>query len=175
MLTEQGNNRNKIKMKSICLYGVLCALCIVLGYLESLVNLSFIAPGVKIGISNSVALILAARGDIKGAFAVNITRILISALLFGSPFSLCFSLAGGIASLAVIAFLIRLKSVTLIGCSAMAGVVHNIFQLIVAAFVLGRGVLWYFPVLIAAGTATGVLVGIFSLIILKKIETNHFF
>ncbi len=175
MSTEQGHNRNKIKMIRVCLYGVLCALCLVLGYIESLINLSFIAPGVKIGISNAVALILAAKGDIKGAFAVNITRILLSALLFGSPFSLLFSLTGGIASLTVISLLIKLKSVSVIGCSTLAGAVHNIFQLIVAALVLGSGVLWYLPLLIAAGAGTGILVGIFSSVILKKIETNQFF
>jgi len=175
MSAKQGDNRNKIKVKRICLYGVLCALCLVLGYIESLVNLSFIAPGVKIGISNGVALILAAKGDIKGAFAVNITRIILSSLLFSSPFSLLFSLTGGIASLIVVSLVIRIKSVSVIGCSTLAGAVHNIFQIIVAALILGVGVLWYLPILITAGAVTGMLVGVFSLLILKKVETNRLF
>ena len=175
MSAKQGNCRNKIRIQRLCLYGILCALCLVIGFIENFINLSFIAPGVKIGLSNSVALILAAKGDIKGAFCVNITRILLSTLLFGSPFSLLFSITGGIASLCVMALLSKSKSVSIIGISTAAGAVHNIFQLLVALAVLGGGMLWYLPLLIVVGAVSGAVVGIFSLFILKKVETNQFF
>ena len=87
--------------KKISIYGILATLCLILGYVEHLVSLDFIAPGIKIGLANSVALLLLARGDIKGAFAVNITRILLSALLFAAPSTLIFSFSGGITSLIV--------------------------------------------------------------------------
>lgn len=161
--------------KKICLYGVLTALCLVLGWLESLVSLSFIAPGVKLGLANAAALLLVAKGDVRGAFAVNITRILLSALLFGNPLSLLFSLSGGLASLVVMALLTRVRAVGIVGFSIAGGAVHNLFQLLAALFVVGRGVLYYLPVLLVCGAVSGALIGTLSALIFKKIKTNGFF
>ena len=82
MPAEQGNSRNRIKAARLTRYALFCAICLIVGYIESLLPLSFIAPGVKIGFSNAVALSLLLSGDTKGAFAVNVARILLSALLF---------------------------------------------------------------------------------------------
>ena len=65
--------------KKIALYSILTSLALIFGYIESLFSLSFIAPGIKLGLANSVALILLCFKDFKGAVLVNITRILLSA------------------------------------------------------------------------------------------------
>ena len=36
--------------KKITLYAMLAAICLVCGYIESLLSLSFIAPGIKLGL-----------------------------------------------------------------------------------------------------------------------------
>ena len=82
MSAKQGHNRNQIRR--VCLYAILSAVCLCLGYLESLVPLTFIAPGVKIGLANTVCLILAAKMDIKGAFFVNTVRILLSGFKYAT-------------------------------------------------------------------------------------------
>ena len=66
--------------KKVTLYGVLSAVCLVFSYIEILLPLTFIAPGVKIGLANGVALLLILKKDIKGALLVNIIRILLSNL-----------------------------------------------------------------------------------------------
>lgn len=68
--------------KRITLYGIFTCLALIFGYIESLFSLSFIAPGIKIGLANCICLLLIASGDIRGALLVNITRIILSALLF---------------------------------------------------------------------------------------------
>ena len=158
--------------KKICIYGMLTALCMVLGYLESLLSLSFIAPGIKPGLANTVALLLIAQDDRMGALAVNVTRILLSALLFGNPMALLFSLSGGLASWAVMSGLSRLKKLSVLGVSITGGAVHNLFQLIAATFVVGRGALFYLPVLLLFGGVCGALIGALAKIILKKMKTN---
>lgn len=158
--------------KRICTLGLLAALCMVLGYLERLVSLSFIAPGVRLGLANSAALLLIAKGDAKGAFGVNITRILLSALLFGNPVSLCFSLAGGVASWGVMSALSHCKSVSVMGMSIAGGAVHNLFQMLVALAVVGYAVLSYTPLLLLAGAVSGALIGTLGTIIFKKMQTN---
>ncbi|MBR7071355.1 MAG: Gx transporter family protein [Clostridia bacterium] len=158
--------------KKISVYGLLTALCLVFGYLESLVSLSLIAPGIKLGLANGVALLLLAKKDWQGAFAVNLTRILLSTLLFGTPMQLLFSLSGGIGSLTVMAFLCRTEKFSLTGLSIAGGVVHNLFQLAAAVPLIGRGVLYYLPVLLVCGGISGGLIGFLATIIFKKIETN---
>ena len=170
MSAKQGHNTNQIRR--ICLYAILSAVCLVLGYIESLVPLTFIAPGVKIGLANTVCLILAAKMDIKGAFLVNTVRIFLSGLLFGSVISLSFSLVAGVVSLGSVCILRRLKIFSIIGVSTIAAVVHNLAQMAVAVCIMGIGSLYYLPVLIISGTFSGLIVGIISNIILKKVKTN---
>lgn len=153
------------------------AVCLIVGYLESILSTTIIAvaPGVKIGLSNAVALTLICKGDIKGAWAVNITRICLSALLFGSVVSFLFSLAGGVASTAAACLLSRLKSVSPIGISIAGGVIHNVFQLLAATAFVGVGVVYYLPILIAFGAVCGALCGILTNLVIKKIKTSGIF
>ena len=168
MFAKQNYFGNRIK--KLCLYAMLVAVCMVVGFLESLFQLSFIAPGVKIGLSNAVACVLISLGDVKGAFAVNISRILLSALLFGSPVSLLFALCGGVTSLIVMALLNKTGRLSPIGVSSVGGAVHNAAQCAAGVFVIGGGVIYYLPVLLVAGVACGVAVGTLSVPIIQRVR-----
>ena len=158
--------------KKIALYGILTSLALIFGYIESLFPLSFIAPGVKLGLANSVALILLCYGDFRGAILVNITRILLSALLFSSPFSLVFSLTAGILSVVIMRLLSGIKGVSVVGFSISGAAVHNLVQLTVASLLFGRAVWYYLPFLLVSALLSGGIIGILSSIIFKKIKTN---
>ena len=158
--------------KKIALYGILTSLALIFGYIESLFSLSFIAPGIKLGLANSVALILLCFKDFKGAVLVNITRILLSALLFSSPFSLVFSLTAGILSVVIMRLLSGIKGVSVIGFSISGAAVHNLVQLTVASLLFGRAVWYYLPFLLVSALLSGGIIGILSSIIFKKIKTN---
>lgn len=158
--------------KKVALYGILTSLALIFGYIESLFSLSFIAPGVKLGLANSVALILLCYGDFRGAMLVNITRILLSVLLFSSPFSLVFSLTAGVLSVVIMRLLSGLKSVSVIGFSISGAAVHNLVQLTVASLLFGRAVWYYLPFLLVSALLSGGIIGILSSIIFKKIKTN---
>ncbi len=172
MSSKQGDNRNRINAQKICFYSLLSAASMVVSYLESLLSLAFIAPGIKLGLANAVVLLLVMRRDIKGAFLVNIVRVLLSSLLFGSAISLAFSLAAGIASIIVSAVFVEFKSISAVGVSVLGGVTHNVVQCVVAVVITGAAVLYYLPVLIVAGVISGVLVGVVSQILFKKVKTN---
>lgn len=177
MSAKQDNSRNKLNIRRITLYAMLVAVCLIVGYLESLlsITLSAVAPGVKLGLSNAVALTLICTGDRKGAWVVNITRICLSALLFGSIISFAFALSGGIASLVCAGFLSRFKSFSEIGISIACGTVHNVFQCVAAAFFVGVGVIYYLPALIALGAVCGGLCGVLTRLTLKKVKANKIF
>ncbi len=169
MPSKQGHSRNKVNIKRLTLYAMLVAVCLIVGYLENLLSISLIAiaPGVKIGLSNAVVLTLVCTGDIKGAWAVNIVRISLAALLFGSPISFLLSFFGGVASTLTACLLSRLKSVSIIGISIAGGVLHNVFQLIAAAFITGAGVVYYLPILLALGAVCGALCGVLASLVSK--------
>lgn len=158
--------------KKIALYGILTSLAMIFGYIENLFSLSFIAPGVKLGLANSVALLLLCFKDFKGALLVNITRILLSALLFSSPFSLVFSLTAGTLSVVIMGLFSGIKSVSVIGFSISGAAVHNLVQLTVASLLFGRAVWWYMPFLLASAVIGGGIIGALSSIIFKKLKTN---
>jgi len=156
--------------KRICIYGVLSALCIVFGFIEQLISFDFIAPGIKIGLANSVALLLIATGDKKGAFAVNIVRILLSALLFSAPSVLIYSLSGGIVSFIVMCIFSRLKSVGFTGLSIIGAVTHNITQLVCAFLILGGGVIYYLPFLLVSALIGGFVTGAAADMVYKRLK-----
>lgn len=176
MSTKQSSSGNKINIKRLTLYALLVAVCMIIGYLESLLSITLvvIAPGVKLGLSNAVALTLIYKGDIRGAWAVNVTRICLSALLFGSPISFLLSLSGGVASTLVITILSKIKSVSVIGGSIAGGVTHNIFQLIAATIFTGARVMYYLPILLGFGAVCGAFCGVMAQLVLSKSKVFKF-
>lgn len=148
-----------VSAKRISLYGLLTAAALLFGYVEFLFPLSFIAPGMKLGLANAVCLYLICCKKHTATIFVNIARIVLSALLFATPFSLLFSLTAGLASTFAMIFMIKIKSFGIIGISVIGSAVHNIVQLLVANFTVGQGVWFYTPYLLIAGTAAGVLIG----------------
>ena len=170
MPSKFGNFGNKVNIKKLCLYSVLCAACMVLGYVETLLDLSFIAPGMKVGLANIAACTLILRGDIKGAFAVNVSRILLSALIFGSLISLVFALCGGVVSMAAMYLAGKFKRFSPVGVSIAGGVVHNTVQCAVGLIFVGVGVVYYLPILLISGLLCGAAVGTVSTLILKRLK-----
>ena len=143
--------------KKVALYGVLSAVCLVFSYVETLLPLTFIAPGVKIGLANGIALLLILKKDIKGAFLVNIIRILLSNLLFVHPFALIYSLTAGIISTLVMWLVSKTKIFGTLGFSILGALTHNVVQTVVALILLGTGVLYYSPFLIFSAIISGAI------------------
>lgn len=118
-------------------------------------------PGIKLGLANIVTLILLRHFTARDAAFVLVSRILLSALLFGQALSLIYSLIGGLCSLLVMALVMKVlqkKLVFLTG--AMGGLTHNLGQLAVAfAITRTKGVVAYLPFLILSGILTGLFTG----------------
>lgn len=161
--------------KKVSLYGFLTAAALLFGFVEYLVPLNFIAPGIKLGISNAVILILIVNKKYKSALIINVARILLSGFLFATPFSLLFSLTAGIISTVIMILLNNSKLIGFVGLSAVGGVVHNFIQIIIAVLTVGKGVVFYLPFLILAGVLAGSIVGILVWILSNKIGKNKLF
>ena len=164
---------NKDLKKKIAFYGLLIALAFVLSYIESLIPVFVAIPGAKLGLTNLVVLVALERFGKRDAFIINMIRILLVGFTFGNTFSLLYSFAGGILSFLIMILLKKTKRFSLVGISVSGGVGHNMGQIIVAAFVLETGALiYYLPFLLAIGTVAGVIIGILSAEILKRLPMN---
>ena len=158
----------RLPAKKYALGGMLTALCLILAYVESRIPFYFGIPGVKLGLTNLVVVFALYT---YGFGIINVMRILISGFMFGNPFSIVYSLAGGILSLLVMAALKRSRIFGITGVSIAGGVAHNIGQLVVAALAVeSYNVFFYMPVLLISGAVTGFLIGTVAAMVLKRVE-----
>ncbi len=159
-------------MKSrVAYFGVFTALALIFSYVETLIPIHFGVPGMKLGLANLVIVIALYKMRVQEAFMLSVVRVLLSGFLFGNYFSIIYSLAGALLSLSVMAGLKRTEGFSVMGVSIAGGVFHNIGQLIVAMLVVETfSVAYYVPVLLAAGLVTGLLIGIASNEMLKRLK-----
>ena len=142
----------------------------ILSYIESILPVFVGIPGAKLGLPNMVIVLLLYLIGAKEAVCVNILRILLSGFLFGNLFSILYSLAGGLLSLAVMVILKKRGSFSVFGVSMAGGVFHNVGQLIVAMLVVETfSVAYYVPVLLIAGVITGFIIGVVANEMLKRL------
>lgn len=152
-------------------FGVFTALALIFSYVESLIPIQFGVPGIKLGLANLLIVIFLYKRNAKEALLLSVVRIVLSGFMFANLFSILYSLAGGVLSLIVMAFLKKRGTFSVIGVSVAGGVAHNLGQLIVAMFVVETyRVGYYFPVLLIAGVLTGMLIGIIAAEVLKRLK-----
>lgn len=157
--------------KKLAILGLLTAVAILLGYVESLFPVFVGVPGIKLGLANLAVIFVLYLFGIREAILVSAIRILVIGFLFGNLFSIFFSLAGGLLSIATMYLLKKVPDVSVIGVSISGGVSHNLGQIIVAMLVVENvHLFYYFPVLLLAGLVTGAFLGILSREILKRLQ-----
>jgi heptaprenyl diphosphate synthase component I len=148
-------------IRQITTMGMLVALAMVLGFVETLIPINLGIPGMKLGLANIVVVIALFLFDIKTAVVVSILRIILIAMTFGNMSMMFYSIAGASLSLLSMIVISKIKSFSLISISIVGGIMHNVGQIICAAFVVRtNGVFTYLPVLMIAGLVSGALIGI---------------
>lgn len=152
-------------LRKLTLLALYTTLSLGLYAVESMVPPLVPIPGMKLGLSNLITLVLLRHYTPRDAALVLLSRILLSTLLFGQAMSFLYSLAGGIFSLAVMLMTNRMlnrKYPYLTGASG--GLAHNIAQLAVAFLLTGtQGVLVYLPLLLSVGILTGAFTGFLAM------------
>ena len=149
---------------------VFIAVGILLGYIESLFVIPVRIPGIRIGLANIVTVITLYLCGPYVTLVVLFARICLSALLFGSPISFSYSLAGAAAALSGM-LLFKKLGFSVYGVSVIGAVLHNIAQIAVAGILVGNGyVLYYIFALIPAGVVSGLVVGIMSNILISRLK-----
>ena len=139
----------------IALYGMMTALAFLLSYVETLIPINLGVPGVKLGLANLASIVSLYLLGAGAAAAIALVRIVLVGFTFGN----------------LMVVFRRLDWFGVTGVSILGGAGHNIGQLIVAALVVENASLFYYlPVLLAAGTAAGALIGLLGGILVNRLK-----
>jgi heptaprenyl diphosphate synthase len=157
----KSNQMSAQRLTQLALYTVLA---MALYGVESLLPTLVPIPGIKLGLSNVVTLIVLRRLGGKEAFLVLVARILLSALILGQMMSFFYSLVGGMFSFCMMIFISKLLHGHYVMLISITGAIaHNIGQILVAMiFTLSPAVLAYVPYLLISGAITGCFIGVLA-------------
>ena len=150
--------------------GLFTALGTIFGYVESLLPVFAGMPGVKLGLANLSVLYILMRYSLKEAALVSALRILIVGAMFGNAFGI-YSLCGAALSLLCMNAAKTHTHASPRMISVLGGITHNIGQLLLAMWLAGRTtLLFYTPTLLLSGLVTGLVIGLLTEEVLKRVH-----
>lgn len=171
-----------ILIRRIIINAMLVSFALVLSYIESFIpmNYLYMVPGLKLGLANIPVMFALYVFSVKDGVIIATLKIILTALLFGSPISFIFSLTGTVFSVVLMILLKSLfihNKITFIGISCVAAVFFNIGQLTAAAVMFkSLSPFVYIPFLIFGGVIFGIICGILlnSVMLLISKKTKMF-
>ena len=147
---------------------------LILSFVESRIPAFVAIPGVKVGLANIAVIFTLYKFGIKEAISVSLVRVLLVSMLFGTPISMIYSISGAVLSLLVMFILKKLTSASEVVVSVSGGVMHNVGQIGAASVMLGTNVVtYYLPFLLLSGTIAGIVVGVASALLIKKVDLKR--
>ncbi len=165
--------QNKNYSYNITITALLSSLALIFSYIEAIIPFNPGIPGVKLGIANIVAVIALYKLSVRHAALINVIRIMIAGFLFSGVFGAIYSLVGSIISLIGMFLLKKTDKFSIAGVSMAGGVLHNLGQLLIAAFLIKDiRIFIYFPVLLFSGLAAGIAVGVAATLIIRALPKN---
>lgn len=167
------NNRVK-RISSLAMF---LALAILLNYVENFIP-SIGIPGVKLGLANTMNLIILYFYGRKEYFAIGFLRVLLMSVMFTGLFSNGFylSLCGFLLSSAVVIGLSYLKHLSVFSLSIASAVFHGIGQICCAVILYATAdgssvyLFSYLPILILSGVISGTLIAFISSLSIARLE-----
>ena len=164
-----------MKTKKVAFLGLTIALAMILSFVESQIPALIAIPGIKVGLPNIVMVFLLYRVGWKEMVTVSIIRIFLVSLLFGNVQMMTFSLAGAAFSLFGMILLKKTNWFSAITVSIVGGILHNVGQIIAACLWTSTAqIAYYLPTLFISGTIAGMMIGIVSGLIVKRLEKWKF-
>ena len=160
-----------MSIKKISFISIFTTLALIMSYIEMQIPNFIMIPGVKLGLANIVIIVVLYKYGLTESVIINSLRIVIINTIFGSIVSFIYAFVGGFFSLFVMFFFKKCNKFSYIFVSVLGGVSHNIGQIIVAVIITNtKEILYYLPVLLIFGIISGVIIGILSAVILKKLH-----
>lgn len=163
------NNRTK-KIVRLSLF---LALGVVLNIIESMLPVLIPIPGVKLGIANTVGLIVLYYYGPKEYTLIGFLRVILVALLRTGIGSISFmlSLSGWFISTLFVLLVNLFKKVSVYGLSMSSAVMHGVGQVVMYTIISSLPeMINYLPILIVSGIISGNVLALLCSELLKKLD-----
>ncbi len=162
----------KNKIKRLVFISLMVSLSLVLRIVESFMPLLyFIAPGMKLGLTNIVSLTVLYTLGLKYAVLILFFRVAIASMFAGGISVFMFSIVGGLFSIVIMQICIKQNfyQMGLQLVSVLGAISFNLGQLFVASVLVSNlAILYYLPVMGLGSIGTGLFVGYVSKLICSQ-------
>lgn len=168
-------NKSHRTINKITQLALFLAIGIILNIVESMIPLPIPIPGVKLGLANTIGLVLLYYYGPSEYLGVGFLRVLIVGVIrtgIGS-FAFLLSLSGWLISslVAVLLYFIAKKFVSMYGLSAASGAFHGVGQILMAMILYNTsGLVLYLGLLMVTGVISGLLTATVTSLILQKVD-----
>lgn len=164
--------QNNISPKQLTLLASLLAISLVLSVVESMLGalVPVPIPGVKLGLSNIIAMFILCYFSLWSALAVGILRAFLASLMTGGIGMFLYSAPGTIISILVMYSAMKcFKKLSIVGISMLGACAHNVMQVCVAVLITGEVNLFYYAfVLLIVGAVSGTITGVVAAVTFSK-------
>lgn len=153
------------------------AMGIILNFVESLIPIPIPINGVKLGLANTLGLVVLYYYSPKEYAFIGFLRVLAVALIRGTLLSNAFylSLGGWALSTLISILLYYFKTFSIFGLSISSAIFHGVGQIIVSMFIfkeVGTMMVFYLPIILASGIITGALTASVASFVLRKFDKH---
>ena len=176
-------NYTHIHLYKLISFSVLLVISIMLSYAESLIPMQIACIGIKIGLANIATIVAIFLLSYGHGLLIGLLRVAILSYLFSNIIYFELSISGFIVSFIVMAIMLYLFNldikhidndfqIKLILTSIVGSVFHNIAQIVVCYFILGKQAIIFnlLFVLIPVAIITGIIVSFLSIRVLKIVK-----
>lgn len=166
------------QIRRITTLAMFLALSVLLHYLESLLPVIVPIPGVKLGLANTMGLIVLYFFNRRDFVATGFLRVMLVGLLttgiFTSGFFISFS--GWLLSTLIVLLLSNFKFFSIYSLSACSAIFHGIGQVACSAILYSSiYMMAYTPIIVLSGLITGILVAFLSSLLINQLEKTKLF
>lgn len=169
------NKNNELK-KTLQL-SLFLSLSVILQIVESMIILPIFIPGIKLGLSNIVILIVIYTYGTKEALKLGIMKVFLASLFkVGFGLNFIFSIVGVVLSILSSGLLKKYSKLSIIGISVVGANFHILGQIIVASILYKTNILFvtYLPYMFLLTIVTGILVGYCGKEIISRVEIEKY-
>lgn len=168
----------KLSIKKISSLSLFLALAILLNYIENFLPILIPLPGFKIGLANTMNIIILYFYGKKEFFSIGLLRVILISLLFNGLFSYSFmlSLSGFLLSSITVLLLSKSNKLSIYSLSICSSIFHSIGQIICATIIYSTPYIFvYLSLLTLISTITGLLIALVSSMLISRLEKITFF
>ena len=163
----------KNSTKKLVRLSMFLALGVVLNIIESLLPVLIPVPGVKLGIANTIGLIVLYFYGAKEFVLIGFLRVLLVALLRTGIGSTAFllSLSGWVISTLFVLIIYLFSKASIYGLSMGSAVMHGVGQIIMVMIIYQMPkMINYLPILVISGIISGNVLALLSSELLKRLD-----